>query len=269
MKGVILAGGKGTRLYPLTAVTNKHLAPVGCIPMIEYPLYTLTSLGIKDISVVTGGEHFADIARYLAELHPGINFSYHPQAEAGGIAQALGLVKPFVGKEKLAVILGDNIFKDNFCTEAEKFENSETGSMFFLKRVSNPERFGVAETEGDKIINIDEKPKNPKTDLAVTGLYFYDSSVFDKISILKPSGRGEYEITDANNSYIQERNVGFKIVDGFWSDAGTVESKETCDTFVRVSGLEREILLSLSSNEKVAASLRDSFGKKYSDIFKE
>lgn len=240
MKGIILAGGKGTRMLPLTAVTNKHLIPIGKLPMIEYPLFTIKNLGVDSISVVTGGEHFQNIAEYLGGLHKEIIISYHYQAEAGGIAQALSLVETFVKDGKVAVILGDNIFEEDFYKKARVFEESDLGVMLFLKKVSAPQRFGVAEIYRDKIISIEEKPENPKSNLAVTGLYFYDSSVFDKIKKLKPSKRGEYEITDVNNMYIQEGRAGFHIVNGFWSDAGKHESRERCSEFVK-EGLEKKV----------------------------
>lgn len=243
MRGVILAGGKGTRMWPLTAVTNKHLAPVGRLPMIEYPLYTLKKMGIRSVNVVTGGEHFEDIAKYLEETHREISFSYHYQKEAGGIAQALSLVEDFAKGEKLAVILGDNIFEGDFSRAAREFEGSDLGAMLFLKKVPDPKRFGVAEideSEG-KIISLKEKPKKPKSNLVVTGLYFYDGSVFDRIKKLKPSGRGEYEITDVNCSYLDENRVGFYELNGFWSDAGTHESRERCCEFVK-KGLESDVL---------------------------
>jgi glucose-1-phosphate thymidylyltransferase len=233
MKGIILAGGKGTRLHPLTAVTNKHLVPVGSLPMIEYPLHTLIRIGANHLSVVTGGEHFQSIAAYLGTQHPEKNFSFHYQAEAGGIAQALSLVGPHIKERKIAVILGDNIFEEDFASAAKIFESSNLGAMVFLKEVGNPQAFGVAELSGDKIFGIEEKPKAPKSNLAVTGLYFYDETVFDKIKKLSPSGRGELEITDVNNMYLKEGRLGFSIVKGFWSDAGTHESRDRCEAFVR------------------------------------
>lgn len=248
MKGIILAGGKGTRLWPLTAVTNKHLVPVGNLPMLEYPLFTIKKF-VNSISVVTGGEHFQHIAKYLGDLHKDINFSYHYQAEAGGIAQALFLTENFVKDKKIVVILGDNVFEDDFLEAAEKFENSDLGAMLFLKEVQDPERFGVAQIEGDKIISIEEKPSHPKSNLAVTGLYFYDSTVFDKIRKLKPSARGEYEITDVNNIYIKEGKAGFHIVKGFWSDAGTYKSREKCEEFLK-KGFEKKVIYSLSEETK-------------------
>ena len=258
MKGVILAGGKGSRLYPMTQVTNKHLVPVGNLPMIEYPLYTLRQLGIDGSSIVTGGEHFSSISQYLMAVHPDLVFSYYPQPQAGGIAQALSLVEPSVRGENMAVILGDNIFDGNFSDAAKKFEESDLGAMLFLKRIKNPERFGVAELNNDLIVGIEEKPKTPKSDLAVTGLYFYDESVFDKIRTLYPSARGEYEITDVNNLYIKEGRLGYHIIEGFWGDAGTIKSRTASEDFVR-NGLERKILLSLASNQEVLKRLKESF----------
>ena len=221
MKGIILAGGKGTRLWPLTEATNKHLAPVGRVPMIEYPFHTLKEIGIDSICVVTGGEHFGDITSYLSRVHPGVPFSFHPQIEAGGIAQALSLTEHYTGGEKLAVILGDNIFEDNF---NEDLKNFISGSKIFLKETKEAKRFGVAEIKGEKVINVEEKPKNPKTNYAVTGFYIYDSKVFDIIKRLKPSKRGELEITDVNNHYIKNNEMRFSMVKGFWSDAGTFDS---------------------------------------------
>jgi len=240
MKGVILAGGKGTRMMPLTAVTNKHLIPVGKLPMIEYPLFTLGRLGVSSISVVTGGEHFQNISAYLSGMHQEINFSYHDQREAGGIAQALSLTEPYLGNKRIAVILGDNIFEGDFSECAKKFEDSDFGAMLFLKEVGDPERFGVAELGDGRVVGIEEKPSSPKSNFAVTGLYFYDATVFDKIRKLRPSGRGELEITDVNNQYVEEGELGYQIVEGFWSDAGTHESRNHCEQFVR-GGLEQEV----------------------------
>ena len=248
MKGIILAGGKGTRLYPLTAVTNKHLVPVGNIPMIEYPLFTLKGLNVDSISVVTGGEHFQDIAKYLGTLHLDTAFSYHYQAEAGGIAQALSLTEKFVRNGKIAVILGDNIFENDFLEAAKKFEESNLGAMIFLKKVNDPSRFGVAEIVDGKIMSLEEKPKEPKSNLAVTGLYFYDETVFDKIKLLKPSARGEFEITDVNNAYLKEGKLGYHILDGFWSDAGTCESRRFCEDFVKLWH-EKKVLESIGLND--------------------
>ncbi|MEN7982332.1 MAG: sugar phosphate nucleotidyltransferase [Nanoarchaeota archaeon] len=241
MKGIILAGGTGSRLWPLTQVTNKHLLPIGEVPMIEFPLNTLNKIRTNSISIVTGGEHFQDIAKCLSILNSNINFSYHYQPKAGGIAQALSIVEPFVKNEKIAVILGDNIFEEDFYEAAKQFENSNMGAMLFLKRVNDPERFGVAEIKEDKIVSIEEKPNNPKSNLAVTGLYFYDLTIFDKIKKLKPSPRGELEITDVNKLYLQEERLGYHIIDGFWSDAGTQDSLPKCSDFVKKSGLSKNI----------------------------
>jgi len=240
MKGIILAGGKGIRMYPLTAVTNKHLIPVGNLPMIEYPLYTLRKLRVNSIAIVTGGEYFQSIVEYLVRVHPDIDFTFFYQKEAGGIAQALSLVENFVGNDKIAVILGDNVFEDDFYESAKNFEGSDLGSMLFLRQVMNPQIFGVAELGGDKIISIEEKPESPKSNYAVTGIYFYDSSVFEKIRKLKPSTRGEYEISEVNNMYVKESKAGFQIVRGFWNDAGTFNSRRVCEEFVQ-KRLEKEV----------------------------
>lgn len=235
MKGVILAGGKGTRLGKLTSVLNKHLVAVGEVPMIEYPLSTIKKMGIKDIIVVTGAEHAGIMMEYLTIEHPEIDFAYKVQKEAGGIAQALGLVENVVGDSKLAVILGDNIFEGNFNTGKSMFEKHNEGARLFLKKVHDPERFGVAEIDEhmEKIISIEEKPSLPKSDLAVTGLYFYDNTIFDKIKKLKPSARGELELTDVNKMYLEEENLYYHSLEGFWSDAGTHKSKEIAEKYIR------------------------------------
>lgn len=232
MRGLILAGGLGTRLYPLTTAMNKHLVPIGNLPMIEYPLYTLRKLGVHSVSVVTGGEYFQDVAAYLARTHEDMNFSFHYQPKASGIAQAIQVTRPFLEGEPLAVILGDNIFEDDFSSVARVFENTSQGAMIFLKPVEDPERFGVAEPLDDRIISIEEKPKNPKSNLAVTGLYFFDRTVFEKIATLKPSARGELEVTDLNNLYLAQGNLAYHKVKGFWSDAGTYPSRRVCEEFI-------------------------------------
>jgi len=225
MKGVILAGGTGTRLKPLTKVTNKHLLPIYDKPMIFHPLETLIRAGIKEILIVTGGEDIGDFMKLLGSGSEfGVNFTYKVQDEAGGIAQALSLAKNFVGNERFVAILGDNIFEDDITEFIKEFENSDFEAMILLKDVPDAYRFGVAEIDGDKIINIEEKPKNPKTNLAQTGLYMYNPRVFDIIKTLKPSARGELEITDVNNNYIKAGRMTFRILKGFWSDAGTFES---------------------------------------------
>ena len=244
MRGIILAGGLGTRLNPLTYCTNKHLIPVGKLPMIEYPLNTLKRIGVESISVVTGGEHFQEIAGYLSRAHPEIPFSFHYQKDPGGIAQALQVPSPFFGDDKFAVILGDNIFEDDFSGCARDFENSEYGAMIFLSEVDSPERFGVVDVQDGRIRDIVEKPSDPPSNLAVTGLYFYDSSVFRKILTLKPSARGELEITDVNRMYLEEGSLRYVVVEGFWHDAGTHDSRRVCEAFVS-GGLEESIFKQL------------------------
>jgi len=222
MKGVILAGGTGSRLFPLTKVTNKHLLPVYDKPMICYPLNTLINAGIDDIMIVSGRGHVGHFLELLgsgSEL--GVRLSYEIQEGAGGIAQALGLARRWAGDDALTVILGDNIFEDPVKDAVRSFK---FGARVFLKEVPDAQRFGVAEVAGDRIVGIEEKPKNPKTNLAVTGLYIYDSDVFRIIRDLKPSGRGELEITDVNNAYIRKDAMTFSLLSGFWSDAGTFDS---------------------------------------------
>lgn len=222
MKGIILAGGSGSRLYPLTKVTNKHLLPIYNRPMIYYPLYTLIEAGIDEIMIVSGkghAGHFLELLGSGSEF--GVRLTYEIQDEAGGIAQALGLAKKWSKSENVAVILGDNIFEDSMKKVVEAYES---GAMIFLKEVHNANRFGVAEIFGDKILGIEEKPDIPKSNFAVTGMYLYDSEVFDIIKTLKPSSRGEIEITDVNNSYIENGKMRYSILKGFWSDAGTFNS---------------------------------------------
>lgn len=234
MKGVILAGGRGTRLRPLTKVTNKHLLPIYDKPMIFHPLESLVKAGIKKILVVTGGEDIGGFMKLLGSGRDfGVELTYRVQDEAGGIAQAIFLAKDFVGNEKFVVILGDNIFEDDIIEFIKDFEKSEFEAMIFLKEVDDAYRFGVAEIDGERIINVEEKPKNPKTNFAVTGLYMYNSRVFDIIKMLKPSARGELEITDVNNNYIKAGTMTFRILNGFWSDAGTFESICRALEFVR------------------------------------
>jgi len=233
MKGVILAGGTGSRLFPLTKVTNKHLLPVGKMPMIYHPIYKLIETGITEILVVTGVEHMGHIVGSLGSgIEFGCRFTYKVQDEAGGIAQALSLAENFVHGDKLAVILGDNIFEDSLVDFVKDFAVQGTGSKIILSNVPDPQRFGVAELEGDKVIGIEEKPPKPKTNWAVTGVYFYDSEVFNVIKTLKPSGRGEYEITDVNNYYIEKGRMTYGIFKGWWTDAGTFESLRRADGFL-------------------------------------
>jgi len=234
MKGIILAGGKGTRLFPCTRIINKHLLPVYNQPMIYYPLKSLINAGVKDILIVSGEGHAGGFLELLKDGREfGANISYSVQTEAGGIAQALGLAEDFADKEKIAVILGDNIFEDDLSLYVKSFEDQKEGARLFLKEVVDANRFGVAEVQGDKIIGIEEKPKEPKSNLAVTGLYMYDSQVFDIIKTLNPSNRGELEITDVNNLYIKNDILEYDILKGFWSDAGTFESLFTTSGFIR------------------------------------
>lgn len=225
LKGVVLAGGTGSRLMPLTKVTNKHLLPVGQKPMIFYPIRKLTSIGVEEILVVTGIEHMGDVVSLLGSGKDfGCRFTYKVQDEAGGIAQALGLAENFAHGQRLAVILGDNIFQVSLRSYAEKFIAQKTGARILLKQVPNPQRFGVAELSGGKVVGIKEKPKKPKSDYAVTGIYFYDAAVFDIIRTLKPSSRRELEITDVNDAYIGRGELAYDILDGWWTDAGTFDS---------------------------------------------
>jgi len=226
LKGVILAGGTGSRLYPLTKVTNKHLLPVYDKPMIYYPLQTLKKMGCKDIMIVSGREHCGEILNLLGSGRDmGIRLSYEIQDDAGGIAQALSLCERFVGVSNVAVCLGDNIFDDEITTY--DLEDFDGGARIFLKEVHDPERFGVAAIRkggGCDVISIEEKPKNPKSNLCVTGLYVYDNTVFNYIKNLKPSDRGELEITDVNNFYVKDRLMSCHFLQSWWSDAGTFES---------------------------------------------
>lgn len=226
MKGVVLAGGKGSRLYPLTRVTNKHLLPVYDRPMVFYPIQTLVDARIQDIIVVTGGQNSGDFLRLLSN---GKDFNlrrihYTYQEGEGGIADALRLAEPFVEGEKICVVLGDNIIENNIVEAAQSFERQEKGAHILLKEVPDPERFGCPEISNGRISVIEEKPKKPKSNYAVTGIYFYDMSVFDKIGKIKPSWRNELEITDVNNMYLQEGTLTHSILDGWWTDAGTFES---------------------------------------------
>lgn len=225
MKGIILAGGTGSRLYPLTKVTNKHLLPVGKYPMIYHSIYKLKEADINDILIVTGRDHMGDVVNLLGSGYEfGVTFSYKVQDQAGGIAQALGLAENFAKGESMIVILGDNIFSDSLTEYVNNFKKQGTGAKVLLQRVQDPERYGVAELDGNTITSIEEKPKSPKSPYAVTGVYMYDSDVFDIISTLKPSGRGELEITDVNNAYIENGMLTYDILSGWWTDAGTHDS---------------------------------------------
>lgn len=225
MKGIILAGGTGSRLFPLTKVTNKHLLPVGKYPMVEHVIAKMKQANINEIMVITGKEHMGAVVNLLGSGYEyGVNFTYRIQDRPGGIAQALGLCEEFVGKDKCVVILGDNIFFDNIKPFVDNFENQEKGAKILIQEVNDPQRYGVAELKGDKIIGIEEKPKNPKSNYCVTGIYMYDNRVFDIVKTLKPSNRGELEITDVNNWYIRDNSLTFDVLENWWTDAGTFES---------------------------------------------
>lgn len=226
MKGIILAGGLGSRLSPLTKITNKHLLPVWDKPMIYYPLRTLVNAGIHDILIVTGGNNAGDFLRLLGNGREfrlkHLNYTY--QEREGGIAEALGLAKHFADGDQVAVILGDNIIEDDITGAVDRFKKQKIGARIFLKQVADPQRFGVAELKGNKVIRIIEKPKRPKSNYIVVGIYMYDAKVFDIIKNLKPSRRGELEITDVNNAYICQGTMEFDFLEGHWTDAGTFYS---------------------------------------------
>ncbi|MFH0856426.1 MAG: sugar phosphate nucleotidyltransferase [bacterium] len=225
MKGVIIAGGKGTRLLPVTRVVNKSLLPIYDKPLIYYPIIKLRDAGIKNILIISGRENagqFLDLMGSGKDL--GVKLSYEVQEEPGGIAQALGLAEDFADSEKIVAILGDNIFEHELNDAVSDFKKQKEGAKIFLKEVLDPERFGVPELDGDKIINIIEKPKNPPTNYAVAGIYMYDKKVWDIIRCLAPSERGELEITDVNNHYVKEGNMTYEILKGEWIDAGTFDS---------------------------------------------
>lgn len=226
MKGIILAGGLGSRLDPMTRVTNKHLLPIYNKPMIYYPIETLVKAGIKDILLVTGGNSAGDFLKLLGNgVEFGLShFYYAYQKGEGGIAAALALAEHFAGKERIVVVLGDNIVEDNISAYVQNFDRQKGGARILLKQVPDPERFGVVEFEGKKIVSIEEKPKNPKSDHVVTGIYMYDNDVFKIIRTLKPSGRGELEITDVNNHYLRQGTLEYDFLKGYWTDAGTFES---------------------------------------------
>jgi len=223
MKGIVLAGGTGSRLFPLTKVTNKHLLPIGTKPMIYYPIEKLIEAGMDEILIVTGTEHMGDVVGLLGSgVEFNCRFTYKVQDQAGGIAQALGLAENFCGGDSMTVILGDNIFEASLAKAAQSWNGN--GAKILIKEVQDPQRYGVAELDGDRIIGIEEKPKNPKSNYCVTGIYMYDGGVFDVIKTLKPSGRGELEITDVNNHYISQGIMGYDMLDGWWTDAGTPDS---------------------------------------------
>ena len=241
MKGVVLAGGLGTRLHPLTKVTNKHLLPVYDQPMIYYPIKTLINAGIDDIMVVTGGNSAGDFLKLLGN---GKDFglkhlSYAYQEGEGGIADALALVEHFADEGPICVVLGDNIIEGNIRAAADDYAKQGKGAKILLKKVDDPQRFGVPELDGDRVLRIEEKPQNPKSDFAVIGIYFYDGSVFEVIKTLVPSGRGELEITDVNNHYIDRGEMTWGELDGWWTDAGTFESLLHATNLVAKSGANK------------------------------
>ncbi|QYR21213.1 NTP transferase domain-containing protein [Paenibacillus sp. sptzw28] len=222
MKGIILAGGTGSRLYPLTKITNKHLLPVGKYPMIFHSIAKLKEADINDILIVTGKDHMGDVVNLLGSGREfGLTFTYKVQDEAGGIAQALGMAERFVNGDQMVVILGDNVFDDSIATFADNFRQQVKGAKILIQEVHDPQRYGVAELDGDRIVSIEEKPQQPKSSFAVTGIYMYDSRVFEIVRTLKPSGRGELEITDVNNAYIASNELSYDILKGWWTDAGT------------------------------------------------
>lgn len=238
MKGVILAGGLGSRLHPLTKITNKHLLPVYDQPMIYYPIRALINAGIDDIMIVTGGNSAGDFLRLLGNgkdfglKH--LNYTY--QEGEGGIADALSLVEHFADEEPICVVLGDNIIEKNIRSAADAYRQQGRGAKILLKKVHDPQRFGVPELEGDKVLRIEEKPSEPRSDFAVIGIYFYDNSVFDVIRGLEPSARGELEITDVNNHYIARGEMTWNELDGWWTDAGTFDSLLRASNLVAESG---------------------------------
>jgi len=238
MKGIILAGGLGSRLHPLTKITNKHLLPVHSEPMIYYPIKTLINAGIEDIMIVTGGNAAGDFLRLLGNgkdfglKH--LNYTY--QEGEGGIADALSLVEHFADDQPICVVLGDNLIERNIRTAADEYRRQGGGAKILLKHVHDPQRFGVPELDGDKVVRIEEKPSDPKSDFAVTGIYFYDAAVFDIIKTLVPSGRGELEITDVNNHYIDQGSMTWEELDGWWTDAGTFESLLRASNLVAETG---------------------------------
>lgn len=238
MKGVVLAGGMGTRLHPLTKVTNKHLLPIYDKPMIYYPIQTLVNAGIQDIMVVTGGENAGDFLRLLGNGKEfGLkHLDYTYQQGHGGIAEALGLTQYFVDDDAVCVVLGDNIIEKNIREAVTAFQEQKTGAKILLKEVPDPQRFGVPELDDDKIVSIEEKPAQPRSNYAVIGIYFYDSVVFDIVDTLEPSGRGELEITDVNNAYIKRGEMTYSVLDGWWTDAGTFESLLRANNLVAKTG---------------------------------
>jgi len=241
MKGVVLAGGTGSRLSPLTRVTNKHLLPIHNRPMVYYPIQTLVNAGIEEILLVTGGNNAGDFLRLLGNGRDfglrHLNYTY--QEGNGGIAEALGLAEFFAAGQPICVILGDNIIENNIRRAVQNFRKEKNGAKILLKEVEDAQRFGVAEVRNGRVLNIEEKPQIPRSNFAVTGIYLYDSTVFEKIKRLKPSGRAELEITDVNNFYIQEGQLTYEMLDGWWTDAGTFESLLRANNLVAQTGANK------------------------------
>lgn len=241
MKGVVLAGGMGSRLRPLTAVTNKHLLPVYNQPMVYFPIQTLVNAGVTDIMIVTGGNSAGDFLKLLGNgkafglKH--LNYTY--QEGEGGIAAALSLVEHFAADDPICVVLGDNIIEGNIRAAADAYREQQRGAKILLKKVPDPQRFGVPELDGQRVMRIEEKPKQPKSQYAVIGIYMYDSAVFDIIRTLKPSGRGELEITDVNNAYISRGEMTWDELEGWWTDAGTFESLLHASNLVAETGANK------------------------------
>jgi glucose-1-phosphate thymidylyltransferase len=238
MKGVILAGGLGSRLRPLTLVTNKHLLPVYDRPMIYYPIQCLLNAGLDEIIIVTGGEHAGDFLKLLKNgKELGVrHLEYAYQEGEGGIAEALKLAEDFADGGKVCVVLGDNIIQGNIRRASGDFFTQRSGAKLLLKQVPDPQRFGVCRLDGERVVEIIEKPADPPSDLAVTGIYFYDNDVFDICRTLRPSGRGELEITDVNNAYLQRGDLTYEVLEGWWTDAGTHESLFRASSFVAEGG---------------------------------
>jgi len=241
MKGVVLAGGLGSRLYPLTKITNKHLLPIYNRPMITYPIQCLVNAGIKDILVVTGGNNPGDFLKLLGNgKEYGVDhISYAYQEGEAGIADALSLAEAHAGGGRLCVVLGDNIIEKNIFSAVQDYKKQKSGARILLKEVPDPQRFGVPVLDGDRVVSIEEKPQAPPSSYAVTGIYMYDSLVFEFISKLTPSQRGELEITDVNNRYIQQDNLTWSMLDGWWTDAGTFDSLLRASNLVAEGGANK------------------------------
>jgi glucose-1-phosphate thymidylyltransferase len=260
MKGIVLAGGLGSRLFPLTKITNKHLLPVYNEPMVYFPIRTLVNAGIREILLVTGGQNAGDFLRLLGNGEAfglrQLNYAY--QVGEGGIAAALALAEPFADGEPLCVILGDQIIERGIGQVVEQFGRNPQGAHIILKEVPDPNRFGVPVFENDRIVRIEEKPANPASKYAVIGIYFFDSTVFDRIARLRPSTRGELEVTDLNNAYLSEGTLHYSILDGWWADAGTFESLRLATNLVADSLARRAATspasVPLADQESLAAT---------------